>query len=104
MTDNKSESRKGRRFSELMLRNSVNYENHVCIRTCFYDGKPCEYVWVRHRKGGREVCSHPWVGNCEKFCPRYTKWRKDMVDEDERVMSEIDAERTLLEQSSRGGC
>ena len=101
MMNSKSSSLKGRRFSELMLRSSVTCENHVCVRACYYDGKPCEYVWVRHHKGGREVCSHPWVGNCEMFCPRYTKWREEMVDEDESVMAEVDAERTLLERS---GC
>lgn len=98
MMENKFESRKGRRFTELMLRSSVNCENYVCVRVCSFDDKPCEYVWVRHFKGGRLVCSHPWIGNCEKFCPRYAKWLREMEDEDERVMAEIDFEHALLER------
>ncbi len=101
MANEKSSSLKGRRFSELMRRSSVNCFNHICVRVCDLDGQPCGYVWVRHRRGGREVCSHPWVGNCAKFCPRYAKWEKTMSDEDERIMAEIDAEHALLERSAR---
>jgi hypothetical protein len=90
MGNDKSESRKTRRISELMLRSSANCENHVCVRDCSFDGEPCEYVWVRHYKGGREVCSHPWIGKCEEFCPRYAEWKKRMDEEDECVMDEID--------------
>ncbi len=90
MSSENSGSQKAGRFTEFMLRSSAHCENHVCVQNCQFDGVPCEYVWVRHFKGGRRVCFHPWIGKCEEFCPRYAKWLKMMDDEDERVMDEID--------------